>query len=290
MATSGNHVQHRNLVSHGLLAAHCEEPDWVLLDCRYSLADPAAGRARWEQGHIPGAVHADLENELSAPASPRGRHPLPDPVELAGHFSDWGISMETQVVAYDDSHGAFAARAWWLLRWLGHDAVAVLDGGLQAWRRAGLPLTNAVPDRKPAHFEIRLRDQLRVDADEVAQALKSDGCVLDARAAERFLGEQEPLDRRAGHIPGAHNYPFTANLDRDGRFLSPSELRVCFDAARQSTSPKKIICMCGSGVTACHNLLALEIAQLPGARLFPGSWSEWCADPQRPIASGPDTN
>lgn len=282
-------VNYDNLVSPAILARQLMKPDWVIVDCRFDLADPDAGRHLWTRSHIPGAIFADLEQDLSAPATATsGRHPLPDPADLAECFSAWGIGMNTQVVAYDDSNGAYAARVWWLLRWLGHQTVAVLNGGLNAWRRAGLPLTDEAPDIKPDHFEMRLQSNMTVDADELEKSLQQDYVVLDARSAPRFLGDEEPLDQQAGHIPGAHNFPFTANLDRHGAFLPAAELRVYFDAARQNTPAEHIICMCGSGVTACHNLLAMHIAGLHGARLYPGSWSEWSKDPQRQVATGPD--
>ncbi len=279
----------RNLVSPSVLAANCENPDWIVLDCRFDLQDTSAGREAWHSGHIPGARFADLNEDLSGPADPRkGRHPLPDPVDLSDRLSDWGIGINTQVVAYDDASGAFASRAWWLCRWLGHDNVAVLDGGISAWRRMGLPSVRTEYRPAQEHFEIRLRDDMTATADDVVSALEKGSVILDARAAARFLGDEEPLDARAGHIPGAHNYPYTANLDRDGAFLPAKELRMCFESALQDIPPNDVICMCGSGVTACHNLLAMDIAGLPGARLYPGSWSEWSADPARGIATGPD--
>ncbi len=283
-------ARYQNLVSTRMLAAHCDDVDWVILDCRFDLDAPASGREAYIQGHIPGAVYADLDTDLSGPVSPRsGRHPLPEPADLASVFSGWGIGPGTQVVAYDDSHGTFAARAWWLLRWLGHNHIAVLDGGLSAWKRAGLPMTTAIPQRAPGGFEMRLRNEMSIDAAEIEAQIAAGAIVLDARTAERFMGEFEPLDEKAGHIPGAHNFPYMANLDRHGRFLPPSELRLLFDAALCGESADHVICMCGSGVTACHNILAMEIAGLHGARLYPGSWSEWCHDPDNPVAIGPDT-
>ena len=282
-------ARYRNLVSTQVLAAHCDDIDWVVLDCRFDLAQPDSGKEEYSLGHIPGAVYAGLETDLSGPVcAGSGRHPLPDPLELAQRFSDWGIGPDTQVVAYDDSHGTFAARAWWLLRWLGHDHVAVLDGALSAWKRAGLPMTKSDPQRDAVHFEMRLHEEMQVSAGEIESQIAAGAVVLDARIAERFMGELEPLDKRAGHIPGAHNFPYLANLDRQGRFLPASELRLCFDAALCDQPADRVICMCGSGVTACHNLLAMEIAGLHGARLYAGSWSEWCDNPDNPVAVGPD--
>lgn len=282
-------MYYTNLVSPLILAGQIKNPDWVILDCRYDLADPESGRFQWSRSHIPGAIYADLGRDLSAPVTPTsGRHPLPDPVDLAGCFSGWGIGVDTQVIAYDDSSGAFAARAWWLLRWLGHKHVAVLDGGLNAWRRAGMPMTDIPPEPAAKHFELQLQPGMTVEANELEDLIAQGYVVLDARSAPRFLGDEEPLDKQAGHIPGAHNFPFHANLDRHGAFLPAAELRVYFDAARHDAPPAHVICMCGSGVTACHNLLAMHVAGLPGARLYPGSWSEWCNDPARKVETGPD--
>ncbi|NNF67534.1 MAG: sulfurtransferase [Gammaproteobacteria bacterium] len=279
----------RNLVSESILAEHCNDPDWTILDCRFDLSDADAGRLSWLQGHIPGSQHADLERDLSGPATATsGRHPLPDPIELAERFSAWGIGPQSQVVVYDESDGSIAARAWWLLRWLGHNDVAVLDGGLMAWRRAGLPLIQDKTGRKPARFEMRLQKNMVVEKDEILERIDRGDVVLDARVAPRYLGDVEPLDKKAGHIPGAHNYPYAANLDRHGQFLAPAELRVYFDAAIEHKPPDHVISMCGSGVTACHNVLAMEIAGLAGARLYAGSWSEWSRDVAQPVAVGPD--
>lgn len=282
-------VHYQNLVSCQLLAENISNPLWVVLDCRFDLADITAGRARWAESHIPGAHYADLEKDLSAPATGTGgRHPLPDAATMAQRFSDWGIGPQSQVVAYDDVGGAFAARAWWLARWLGHEHVAVLDGGMTAWREAGLPLSDDEPARRRGGFTPHVDASRIVDAKQLADALARGAIVLDARVAARFLGDHEPLDARAGHVPGAHNHPYAANLDHRGRFLPADELRAFYDAARGSRPAEDVICMCGSGVTACHNLLAMAIAGLDGARLYPGSWSEWSADATRPVATGPD--
>lgn len=269
----------------------------VLLDCRFDLSDPDAGRRAYAAGHIPGARYADLDRDLSSPAtSASGRHPLPAPDVLAGFFTAAGIGDQTQVIAYDDANGSFAARAWWLLRWLGHDSVAVLDGGFKAWVAAGGAAGGAPPESgEPAPapgganppFTVRLRPESSLTAGDVQRALEdSRRLLVDARAAERFAGTVEPLDRVAGHVPGAVNHPFTANLAEDGRFLAAGELRRRWLTRLGGREPSDAILMCGSGVTACHNVLAMTAAGLPGGKLYAGSWSEWIRDPERPVARG----
>jgi thiosulfate/3-mercaptopyruvate sulfurtransferase len=269
----------------------------VLLDCRFDLSEPRAGRRAYAAGHIPGARFADLNLDLSSPVtSTSGRHPLPRPDLLADFFAAAGIGDETQVIAYDDANGSFAARAWWLLRWLGHDAVAVLDGGFKAWVAAGgaaggAPLESGesppLPGRAKPPFTVSLRPETVLTAADVQRALGDPRRLLvDARAAERFAGTVEPLDRVAGHVPGAVNHPFTANLREDGRFLPPGELRRRWLTRIGGTEPSDAILMCGSGVTACHNILAMTSAGLPGGKLYAGSWSEWIRDPERRVARG----
>lgn len=264
----------------------------VLLDCRFDLSEPGAGRRAYAAGHIPGARYADLNLDLSSPVtSAGGRHPLPAPDVLAGFFTAAGIGDRTQVIAYDEANGSFAARAWWLLGWLGHTAVAVLDGGFKAWVAAGQPLEagDPAPVRGGTKlvFTARPRPQTWLTAADVQRALEDPRRLLvDARAAERFAGTVEPLDRVAGHVPGAVNHPFTANLTEDGRFQPLGELRRRWLARLGGTEPSDAILMCGSGVTACHNILAMTSAGLPGGRLYPGSWSEWIRDPERPVARG----
>ena len=277
------------LVDAATLAAHRTDPAWRVVDCRFELANPAAGAAAYAAGHIDGAVYAHLDRDLSGPRSATsGRHPLPEPAALAATFGRLGIGDGTQVVAYDDAGGSYAARLWWLLRWLGHDAVAVLDGGLVAWRAAGGTLSAHARAVAPARFTARPRARSHIGADEVAALLASGtGTLLDARAAERFEGRVEPLDARAGHVPGARSHHYARNLGPDGRFLPPAELRARLAAALAGGTPADAVSMCGSGVTACHTLLAMEIAGLTGARLYPGSWSEWSRDPARPGATGP---
>jgi thiosulfate/3-mercaptopyruvate sulfurtransferase len=269
----------------------------VLLDCRFDLSDPDAGRRAYAAGHIPGARYADLDRDLSSPAtSASGRHPLPAPHVLAGFFTAAGIGDQTQVIAYDDANGSFAARAWWLLRWLGHDPVAVLDGGFKAWvasggAAGGAPLESGesapAPGGAKPPFTVRLRPESVLTAGDVQRALEdSRRLLVDARAAERFAGTVEPLDRVAGHVPGAVNHPFTANLGEDGRFLAVGELRRRWLTRLGGREPSDAILMCGSGVTACHNVLAMTSAGLPGGKLYAGSWSEWIRNPDRPVARG----
>ena len=277
---------YHTLVDCHTLALHLHDPGWVIVDCRFALSDPDAGRRAYAAGHIPGARYAHLNDDLSsAVTAASGRHPLPDPAVLAEKLGAWGIDRSKQVVAYDDSFGAMASRLWWLLRWLGHDGVALLDGGLPRWQREGHPMTTDLPDVTPARFAPQTRPDMCVDAAKVAQAVMQKGwLVMDARAEERYNGEVEPLDPVAGHIPGAINLPFEDNLHLSGRFSSPEELRALYAGLMENVPPGQVIQMCGSGVTACHNILAMEHAGLPGARLYAGSWSEWIRDPSRPIA------
>ena len=280
-------MNYDTLIDAATLRAHLDDPHWVIMDCRFSLMDTEAGRRAYRENHLPGARYAHLDEDLSSPITPTtGRHPLPAPRLLIQKLGDWGIGSETQVVAYDDLGGMLAAaRLWWLLRWLGHEAVAVLDGGFPAWQRAGLPLTDVLPAVQPTVFHGRPDDRLWLTTAQV-QALPAENVVLDARAAARFRGEMEPIDPVAGHIPGAVNLPTEGHLTADSHFLPRAELRARFAAALGERSPTTMVHSCGSGVTACHNLLAMEAAGLRGSRLYPGSWSEWIRDPGRPVATG----
>lgn len=270
------------------LAEHLDDPNWVIVDCRFTLTDTEAGRRAYALGHLPGARYAHLDEDISAPKTGgNGRHPLPDPAVFARTLGRWGIAPGKQVVLYDDSFGAMAVRLWWMLRWMGHDAVALMDGGLPKWQREKRPMTADAPIVSPTIFAAHVRDEMRVDADAVLAASKAGSeLLLDARPEMRFLGEMEPIDPVAGHVPGAVNLPFDDNLDLGGTFLDADELRELYEGLLAGRKPEQVIHMCGSGVTACHNLLAMEIAGLPGAKLYPGSWSEWIADPSRPIATG----
>jgi len=276
------------IISTEQLAQHLSDPNWVVIDCRFTLTETEAGRAAYAQGHIPGARYAHLDQDLSGAKTGRnGRHPLPDVQAFAQKLGAWGVDNQTQVVVYDDSFGAMAVRLWWLLRWLGHDAVALLDGGLPKWQREKRPLDADLPQVTPKIFEPHVRPQLLADADAVLKASNTrSNLILDARAEMRFIGEIEPLDPVAGHVPGAKNLPFDDNLDMDGTLLSAEELRAQYTEFLDDEAPEQVIHMCGSGVTACHNLLAMEIAGLPGGKLYAGSWSEWIADPGHPVARG----
>jgi thiosulfate/3-mercaptopyruvate sulfurtransferase len=272
------------LVTTEELAAHLDDPKWVVFDCRFTLTDPAAGRRAYEVGHIPGARFADLNQDLSAPPDTHtGRHPLPAPKELAEKLGRWGVDKTKQVVAYDSSYGAMASRLWWLLHWLGHKACAVLDGDLRRWEKERRPITSELPRITPTQFHPVLHDELWVDSAQVeALVAQRSGLIIDARSEERFAGEREPFDAVAGHIPGAVNLPFEDNLAMSGAFLSREELGELYRARLGERRPHDIVHMCGSGVTACHNLLAMEHAGLRGSRLYVGSWSEWICDRSRP--------
>lgn len=278
----------RTLIPPQALATALGRPGWLIVDTRFELTAPDAGRAAYDAAHIPGAHYAHLDHDLAGPVGPgTGRHPLPDPAVLAAKLAEWGLEEGTQLVAYDDGSGAIAARLWWLSRWLGHAAVAVLDGGLAAWRALGLPLDAQRPAPRRGHFVPHVRPELAVGVEELVDGLRSRELLLvDARAAARFRGEVEPIDARAGHVPGAINHPFQQNLGADGRFLDPGELRSRYTALLAGREPAELVCMCGSGVTACHDLLGLEHAGLRGGRLYVGSWSEWIRDSRRPIAMG----
>lgn len=276
------------LISAAELAEHVFEPNWVVLDCRHDLANPDSGRNAYAEGHLPNAQFAHLDTDLAGDkVGPdhvfRGRHPLPDRAAFIETLRRWGVNDDTQVVAYDAHGGMFAARLWWMLRWVGHEAVAVLDGGLPAWLANGMWLSNEAALHVRGHVSDKPALAGSVDAGDILNNLQSKKyTVVDARAPDRFRGENETLDPVGGHIPGAHNRFFKDNLQADGHFKPAAQLRAEFmpvidDAAHA-------VMQCGSGVTACHNLLALEIAGMPGAALYPGSWSEWCADPSRPVA------
>jgi thiosulfate/3-mercaptopyruvate sulfurtransferase len=273
------------LVSVEELAAH---PEWRVFDCRHELRNPDHGRQAYAVGHIPGALFLHLDEDLSGPMTGRnGRHPLPDIAEFSRRMAACGVDANTQVVAYDDVGGMFAARLWWLLRWLGHEGVAVLDGGLTAWLRSGRTLDDKQPTVAAGDFKAQPRE-MSVDAAQVLANLDSlQMLVVDARGADRFRGENETLDPVGGHIPGAVNRCFAENLDAERCCFKPADqLRREYLELLAGRPATQVVQQCGSGVTACHNLLAMEVAGLPGAKLYPGSWSEWCSDPSRPVAQG----
>jgi len=274
----------RNVVDAEWLARRLGDPTVVIADCRFDLAKPQAGLAEYRRAHVPGAVYLDLEADLSGPkAAHGGRHPLPDPAVFGRALGSAGIDQHVTVVAYDDQHGSMAARLWWMLRYLGHDRVKVLNGGWSAWRRGGYPTTAEVSPRAPRTFVARIRPELLVDLDELRRRLTRGGvCLVDSRAPERYRGEIEPLDPVAGHIPGAANVPWTDNQDQQGALKPVAVLRQQFDRLNAGTEPP--IVYCGSGVTACANLLAMEEAGIRGAVLYLGGWSDWCSYPDNPVA------
>jgi thiosulfate/3-mercaptopyruvate sulfurtransferase len=276
------------LVTVEQLQAHLSDPGWCVVDVRHDLMKPEVGRAAYAAGHIPGAVFAHIDDDLSGAKNGRnGRHPLPQRADLVEAFRRWGIDDDTQIVAYDAQGGNFAVRLWWLARWLGHTRVAVLDGGWPLWLTRTGESSADVPARPRGRFTDRGSTMPQADAEAVVRNLAArERLVLDARTPERYRGEQEPIDPVAGHIPGARNRPWQRNLDADQRFKSPEVLRKEFGEVLGTRTPAQVIHQCGSGVTACHNLLAMEIAGLAGSALYAGSWSEWIADPARPVATG----
>jgi thiosulfate/3-mercaptopyruvate sulfurtransferase len=276
------------LIDANTLLRQLSRDDLVVFDCRFDLGNVQWGEAGYASAHLPGALYLHLDRDLSGPITPgSGRHPLPDAVKLANRLGKLGVGGDSQVIAYDQGNGAHAARLWWLARWIGIRHVAVLDGGFAAWREAGLPLETAVREPQPQDLAVELDPNAWVSTAAVDELRRRPGNLLiDARGAERFAGQHETIDPVAGHVPGARNRPFTGNLDGNGRFLPAAELRRRFDTLLGSLPAIQVISMCGSGVTACHNLLALEHAGLMGARLYAGSWSEWIRDPRRPVATG----
>jgi thiosulfate/3-mercaptopyruvate sulfurtransferase len=275
------------LVTTHELAQHLADPQWVVFDVRHDLMDAEKGRRAYAKAHVPGAYFLHVDEDLAGKKTGKnGRHPLPDIEEFAARMNERGVTPQTQVVVYDDLGGNFAVRLWWMLRWLGHERVALLDGGYPLWEREGRQVTKEVPQPRKGAFVPRPREGATVDVDYVEQhredtALK----LIDARAAERFKGLQEPIDPVAGHVPGAINRFWQKNLRPDGLFKAPEQLRREYTELLGATAPDQAVHMCGSGVTSCHNMFAMELAGIPAGRLYAGSWSEWCADPSRPIAT-----
>ena len=281
-------MTHNTLVSATTLNENINNPKWIIIDCRFSLANSDAGSYAYRHGHLPNARYAHLNHDLSSTLSDlNGRHPLPSFKLLANKLGAWSISNDTQIVVYDDAGGAFAARLWWLLKSLGHNKVAVLDGGIQHWQKQGYALTTTLPTQKPTTFRPCLNTALWLTASQLQNKLaRKSICLIDARTPERYRGEQEPIDPVAGHIPGALNRPFQLNFDNTGLFLSAESLNNQFKKIIGTTAPEEVVHYCGSGVTACHNLLAMEIAGLTGSKLYAGSWSEWIRDKNRGVAKG----
>lgn len=273
------------LIDTATVADHLSDPAWRTIDCRFKLDDERWGRKEYYDAHIPGAAYAHLNVDLSGPLTGgNGRHPLPDPAALIETLGRLGIARDMQVVVYDQDSGMFASRLWWLLRWMGHEAVALLDGGFARWLAENRPTRSGEESPRPRTFTGSPRASMLADVDEVLKLMgKPEALLLDARAPERYRGEIEPIDRVPGRIPGAVNYHFLRNLDERGTFKPADELRRDFENVLGTTPADRVVCYCGSGVTACQNLVALEHAGLQGARLYVGSWSEWASDPSRPV-------
>ena len=281
-------MAYTTLVSTQQLATHLDDPTWVILDSQHDLMNRAFGRDAYTTGHVPGARFISIDDDLADHAG-KGhvRHPLPSPAALGAVFSRLGIDASKQVVVYDGASGSSAARTWWCLRWLGHPNVAILDGGITLWKAEGRPLATDASAWQPTSFQVRPDDDMKIEAPAVLKRIgTADSRVIDARATERYDGSAETIDPGGGHIPGAVNRFWKANLDAEGKFKPAGQLRSEFAALTGALRPDQLIHQCGSGVTACHNLLAMEIAGLPGGKLYPGSWSEWCSDTARPVATG----
>jgi thiosulfate/3-mercaptopyruvate sulfurtransferase len=263
------------------------DPNWRIFDCRFDLQDKHAGLNKYNAGHIPNAIFADLEKDLSSPVTNKsGRHPLPDIKSITHKFGSWGISADTQVVVYDDVYGSYAARLWWLLRWLGHKNVAVLNGGLTEWQRMQLPVTKDIIETESTSFIAKPDMSMIAEVSLIEQSLATSSVTLvDVRDSDRYQGLREPIDKIAGHIPGAINIPWKTNLDNNGLYLEKAKLLSHYSALADKTDTDALVFMCGSGVTACHSLVALEYLNLPVAKLYPGSWSEWIQNPDHPVAS-----
>lgn len=276
------------LVTTQELAEHLDDPRWVVFDVRHDLSDVGRGRRSYAAGHVPGAYFLHLDEDLSGPKDGKnGRHPLPEVGAFARRMNERGVGADTQVVVYDDASGCYAVRLWWMLRWLGHERVAILDGGYPHWVRERRPIDTKVPPPRAGDFTPRANAEASVDVHYVERT-RDDATVMliDARAPERYSGKIEPLDPVAGHVPGAVNRFWQENLRDDGHMKPAHELQEEYLQVLGEASPAQVVHMCGSGVTACHNLFAMTLAGLPGGRLYPGSWSEWCADRARPVARG----
>jgi len=282
-------MKFKTIIAVDEVGLNLDNPDWVVIDCRSYLQDKSRGLKEYLKEHVFGAFFADLEKDLSGEIIPgqTGRHPLPDPDDFLSVLSNWGVTNQSQVIVYDDAGGAIAARLWWMFKWIGHESVAILDGGWQAWLQMAMPTKNGYELPRNGQFECRLNDSLLASADKVdAWRRSSKHRVVDAREKERYRGETEPIDPVAGRIPGAVSIPYRENLDEEGFFKSPGELRELFEKHLGGISPENVICYCGSGVTAALNLVGLHHAGLDGAQLYIGSWSEWITNPHRPVATG----
>ncbi|MGD8566814.1 MAG: sulfurtransferase [Gammaproteobacteria bacterium] len=278
-------MSYSSVISSDILYQHLDDHDWRIIDCRFNLQAPDQGRGQYAIEHIPNALYAHLDEDLSSPVTETsGRHPLPDIEKLKAKLGEWGINAQTQVLAYDDAGGSYAARLWWLLHWLGHTKVAVLDGGFSIWKKQGLPTTAERPCVSPTVFTGEPNNEMLISTDELQRQLKHyTVCLIDVRDPERFTGKQEPIDKVAGHIPGANNIPWKHNIDGNSLFLPKGQLYDQYKALLQTRPANEITFMCGSGVTACHSLVVLAYLGISGAKLYAGSWSEWIRDPARPI-------
>lgn len=279
-------MKYTTLITLETLSQHFSDPNWVIVDCHYLLDDPEAGRRAYRRGHIPGAIYAHLDEDLSGEIIPgkTGRHPLPEIETFSETLSGWGIGTETQVIVYDNRGGVIAVRLWWMLKWLGHEAVAVLDGSFNHWKKAGLPVTDETPNPLPKRFVPRVNPKMVATLEEVETIQQNTEMLLvDSRAPERFRGETEPLDAVAGHIPGAVNYFFMDNLDENGKLRQNSDLKKAFTNLIGDTPPENVIFYCGSGVTSAHNILAMLHVGVGMGKIYPGSWSEWIANPDHEV-------
>jgi len=280
-------MTYKTIINADDLIKNLDNDNFSIVDCRCDIKDTSYGIDAYNEGHIPNAIFADIDNDMaSEKTSTSGRHPLPNPEKLAEKLSQWGIDAEKQVVIYDDAGCAFAGRVWWILRWLGHKGgVAVLNGGLGAYMKAGGKLVTSQTSKSRLSYKVDVNNNLHVDIETVTDAqYKMDALLVDARSRERYLGVKDEVDPIAGHVPGAISHPLGKNLDKNGLFKSPEELKLEFNKLIGDNNPKDIISMCGSGITACHNIIAMEIAGIKGVRLYVGSWSEWITDSKRPIA------
>lgn len=280
-------MRYSTIISVSDLQEQYNSGDWVIIDCRFSLENSSYGYYAYQNGHIPGAIFADLEKDLTGEIIPgvTGRHPLPQIPVLTTRLSEWGIDESVQVVVYDDKSGAFAARLWWLLHWLGHESVAVLDGGWQEWLKSGLPVQHNVKQNTSKRFSVHHKAGLTMETEQILQIINDrEWLLVDARTSERYLGENEPIDPVAGHIPSAISIPYGLNLTEDGVYKKQSELRKMYVSMVDEHPSGKIIMYCGSGITAAMNVLAMKHAGLGMSRLYPGSWSEWITDQNRPVA------
>jgi len=284
-------MSYRSIISADVVQQHVNNPQWRIVDCRFNLKNPDEGLALYQMEHIPNAVYAHLDHDLSSPVTANsGRHPLPDVEHFKQKLGQWGINRDTQVVVYDDAAGSYATRLWWMLRWLGHDSVAALDGGFSSWKQQGLPVTADIPPVRSTTYIGEPKLDMLVDSDMLQQKLgQSQTLLIDVRDPNRFQGLEEPIDKVAGHIPGAINIPWKNNIAENGLYLPKAQLYDHYIKVLRDTPIDNTVFMCGSGVTACHSLLALEYVGIQGAKLYPGSWSAWISDPDRPIETSSQT-